>query len=101
MFVPYDALEPRRGQVLGLQLPRVVAEPDQVQRVVRVAALDQRVQRERHLLGVDEVTAQRHRERQVEQQRGRGLGALLGLDHLEVVGVQPDRLARARRARRR
>ena len=60
-------LEAGRREVLGLQLPGVVAEADQVERVVGVAALDQRVQRQRQLLGVDEVAAQRHRERQVEQ----------------------------------
>ena len=90
MFVPYTRSQPGGGQVLGLHRPGVVAEPDQVERVVRVAPLDQRVQGERHLLRVDEVPAQRHRERQVEQQGGRGLGALLRLDELEVVGDEPD-----------
>ena len=60
-----------------------------------VAPLDQRVQRERHPLRVDVVPAQRHREREVQQQRGRGLGALLGLEQLEVVGLEPHPGSRA------
>ena len=93
MFVPYTRSNPGAVRSSRLQPPRVVAEPDQVERVVRVAALDQRVQRQRHLLRVDEVPAQRHREREIEQQGGRRLGALLRLDHLEVVGDEAHLLA--------
>ena len=82
------ALPPGGGELPRLHLARVVAEADQVQRVVRVPSLDQRVERERHLLRVHVVTAERHREREVEQQRGRRLGALLGLEQLEVVGFE-------------
>ena len=95
------ALEPGAGEVRGLQTPGVVGEPDQVQRVGTVLALDQGVQRQGHALGRHEVALQRHRERQVEQQRRGGGGAHLLLDDLEVVGHQPEGLGRVHPLRRR
>ena len=86
-----DPLPPRRRQVLGFHPPREVAEPDHVEPVVRVSPLDQRMQRERHLLRVDEMPPKRHRERNVEKQRGGGFGPMLGLHELEVLRRKRDR----------
>ena len=81
---PVHPLPAGSGQVLRLDPAGEVREADQVELVVRIPALDQRVQGQCHLLRRDEVPAERHRERQVEQQRGGCLGPGLRLDQLEV-----------------
>ena len=73
------------GQLGLVQLPRVVGEPDDLDRVLRVLGAQQRVQRERGLLGHRPGAAQRHRVGQVDQQADRRRVAPLGLRHPEVV----------------
>ena len=76
---------PLGGKVLEVQPAGEVGEADQVEVVLRVLALDERVERQRHPLGGHPVPPQRHREGQVDQQGGGGPGTRLRLDQLEVV----------------
>ena len=73
---------------VGRHDPRVVAETDDLDGVLRVLGGDQRVQRERGRLGLAPRAPQLHRVGHVDEQGdGRGRAAL-GLDHLEVLGRQ-------------
>src|SRR5438309_5417729 len=79
-------LAPRELQkVFGLELFRVEGEPEDVQAVARELAADQRGQRERDLLGRQEVTVVDHRATHVEHHDGRCLGRELRSYHLEVI----------------
>src|SRR5437660_5077172 len=89
-------LAPRElRKVFGLELFRVEGEPEDVQAVARELAADQRGQRERDLLGRQEVTVVDHRAAHVEHHDRRGLGRELGPDHLEIVRREPHRRAGA------
>ena len=79
-------------QLVRLDRPRVVTEGDHLQEVAGKLAADQRIERQRDLLGGVEVAAQWHRPAHVDHQHGCRLGAELRPVHLEVVGLQPDRL---------
>ena len=81
------------GQQLRLHLTGDPSEAHEPEVVARELARDERVQRHRHLLGRQEVVAHRHRQRDVEQQHGRGAGEQLGALDLEVVGREAHRRA--------
>ncbi len=72
MFVPHTRLPARGDEVAGLQAPRVVAEPDDVEAVLREAAPSIRdCSASATRFAGHPVAAQRHREAHVEQQDGR------------------------------
>ena len=87
------------GERPGPDLAGVVGEADDRQVVARVLRPDERVERDRDLLGRQEAAAQQHRAAHVDEQDGRGPGQLLGPVDLEVVGREADR-RRPRRRRR-
>ena len=72
------------GQRAGPDLAGVVGEADDRQVVARVLRPDERVERDRDLLGRQEAAAQQHRAAHVDQQHRRGLRQLLGPVDLEV-----------------
>ncbi|CAB4712892.1 unannotated protein [freshwater metagenome] len=76
------------GELLDLHHLGVAAEGDQLQRVAAEAALDEGVQREGGALHRHPPTVHGHRERRVDEQRDAGLGARLGLLHLDVADLQ-------------
>ena len=72
------------GQRARPDLAGVVGEADDRQVVARVLRPDQRVERDRDLLGGEEAAAQQHRAAHVHEQDRRGLGQLLGPVDLEI-----------------
>ena len=72
------------GQLGLAQFARVVGEADDLDGVLRELAAQQRVQRERGLLGRRPGPAQLHRVGQVDEQGHDRGAAALGLGHLEV-----------------
>ena len=86
------------GQGAGPDLAGVVGEPDDRQVVARVLRADERVERDRDLLGRQEAAAQQHRATHVDEQDRRRPGHLLGPVDLEVVRREVGHRARPRRA---
>ena len=78
-------VEGQLRQRVRFQLDCVIGETDHVQRVARVLAADQRVERDRHLLGGEEAAAEEHRAAHVDHQHGRSLGHVLSAVDDEVL----------------
>ncbi len=90
-----DVVPHGRRQVLGLDLPGHLGEPDDAQVVAREPGRDQRLEGHRHLLGRDEVVPHRHRKGEVERQHRRCRREALGPFDLEIVRGQPHRCSGA------
>jgi uncharacterized protein with von Willebrand factor type A (vWA) domain len=81
------------GELVDVHGLGVAAERDQLEVVAAEPRLDQGVQGEGRALHRHPATVHRHRERGVDQQGHARLGARLGLGDLDVVDVEPDRVA--------
>src|SRR3990172_4722776 len=77
------------GQFRRAELARVEREADDVQTVARELAADERVERQRHLLGRQEAAVVEHRAAEVEEDDRGGLRRELGPPDLEVVRREP------------